>query len=153
MSLCNISLVELLLFLLRVFRGISGENSCNVFLLFFMLVLWFPIFTTLCMRAVLMLWHAFLFLARAKVFSSFLHFAWWSPRLLILDVRFFWSYHDDKGFDFWFMMFATTESRLLPVAELPRVRLYDDAHDTQFFNIIVRRRASWVPQHLPIIVP
>jgi hypothetical protein len=39
-----------------------GENSRNVFLLLFM-VLWVPIFATLCMRAiVLMLWHAFLFL-------------------------------------------------------------------------------------------
>jgi hypothetical protein len=36
-------------------------NSCNVFLLLFM-ALWVPISTTLFRRAVLMLWHAFLFL-------------------------------------------------------------------------------------------
>jgi hypothetical protein len=38
-----------------------GDNSCNVFLLLFM-VLWVPISATLCMREVLALWHAFLFL-------------------------------------------------------------------------------------------
>jgi hypothetical protein len=35
-----------------------GDNSCNVFLLLLML-LWVPISATLCMKAVLMLWHAF----------------------------------------------------------------------------------------------
>jgi hypothetical protein len=60
MSVCNILFVELL-FLFGVFWGMCGESSCNVFLLLFM-VLWVPIFVTLCRRAVLMLWHAFLFL-------------------------------------------------------------------------------------------
>jgi hypothetical protein len=36
-------------------------NSCNVFLLLFM-ALWVPISATLFRRAVLTLWHAFLFL-------------------------------------------------------------------------------------------
>jgi hypothetical protein len=53
--------VKLLLFLFGVFWGMCGENSCNVFLLLFM-VLWVPFSVTLCRRAVLMLWHAFLFL-------------------------------------------------------------------------------------------
>jgi hypothetical protein len=35
-------------------------NSCNVFLLLFM-ALWVPISAMLCRRAVLTLWHAFLF--------------------------------------------------------------------------------------------
>jgi hypothetical protein len=48
------------MFLFGVYGGGCGENSCNVFLLLFM-VLWVPIFATLCMRAVLMLWHAFQF--------------------------------------------------------------------------------------------
>jgi hypothetical protein len=61
MSLCNILSVELLLFLFGVFWGMCGENSCNVFLLLFM-VLSVPIFATLCMRAVMMLWHAIMFL-------------------------------------------------------------------------------------------
>jgi hypothetical protein len=45
----------------RWFWGIFGENLRVVFLLLFM-VLWLPIFATLYRRAVLMLWHAFLFL-------------------------------------------------------------------------------------------
>jgi hypothetical protein len=44
-----------------IFGGMCGENSCNVSLLLFM-KLWFPIFATLCRRAVLMLWHAVMFL-------------------------------------------------------------------------------------------
>jgi hypothetical protein len=44
-----------------VFWGMCGESSRNVFLLLFM-VLWVPISAMLCMRAMLMLWHAFLFL-------------------------------------------------------------------------------------------
>jgi hypothetical protein len=44
-----------------VLGGMCGDNSCNVCLLLFM-VLWVPISATLCRRAVLMLWHAFLFL-------------------------------------------------------------------------------------------
>jgi hypothetical protein len=47
--------------LVRRFWGMWGENSCSVFLLLFM-VLWVPVSTTLCTRALLMLWHAFLFL-------------------------------------------------------------------------------------------
>jgi hypothetical protein len=62
MSVCNISFVELLMFLFGVFSGMCDESSCNVFLQLFM-VLWDPISTmVLCKRAVLMLWHAFLFL-------------------------------------------------------------------------------------------
>jgi hypothetical protein len=38
-----------------------GENSCNVILLLFM-VPWVPVSVTLCRKAVLMLWHAFLLL-------------------------------------------------------------------------------------------
>jgi hypothetical protein len=45
----------------RRFGGMCGENSCNAFVLLF-IVLCVPIPVTLCMRAVLMLWHAFLFL-------------------------------------------------------------------------------------------
>jgi hypothetical protein len=46
-------------------------KSCNVFLLLFM-ALWVPISATLFRRAVLMLWHAFLFLGpRFFLFSSF----------------------------------------------------------------------------------
>jgi hypothetical protein len=48
-------------FLFGVLGGMCGDNSCNVFLLLFM-VLWLPIFATLCMRALLMLWHAFMLL-------------------------------------------------------------------------------------------
>jgi hypothetical protein len=51
----------MLLFHLDVLGKMCGENSCNVFLPFFM-VLWGPVFATLCMRAVLMMWDAFLFL-------------------------------------------------------------------------------------------
>jgi hypothetical protein len=41
----NISFVDLLIFLSAVFGGMYGENSCNVFLLLFM-VLWVPILAT-----------------------------------------------------------------------------------------------------------
>jgi hypothetical protein len=61
MHTCNISFVALLMFLFGVFGGMCGENSRNVFLLLLM-VLWVPISVTLCGRAVLMLWHAFMFL-------------------------------------------------------------------------------------------
>jgi hypothetical protein len=61
MSVCNISFVELLLFLFGGFGGMCGENSCNVFVPLFM-VLWVPISATLYGRAVLILWHAFRFL-------------------------------------------------------------------------------------------
>jgi Na+(H+)/acetate symporter ActP len=71
MSVCNILFVELLMFLFDVFGGMSAVNSCNIFLLFFM-ALWAPISATLFMRAVLTLWHAFLFLGlRFFLFSSF----------------------------------------------------------------------------------
>jgi hypothetical protein len=49
------------MFVFGIFSGMSGENSCDVVLLLFM-VLWVLISATLCMRAVLILWHAFLFL-------------------------------------------------------------------------------------------
>jgi hypothetical protein len=45
-----------------VFEEMCGESSCNVFLLLFR-VLWVPISAMLCKRAVLMLWHAFMFLS------------------------------------------------------------------------------------------
>jgi multisubunit Na+/H+ antiporter MnhG subunit len=59
MSVCNILLVELLMFLFDIFWGMCGENLCNVVLLLFM-VLWAPVSATLFRRAVLMLWRAFL---------------------------------------------------------------------------------------------
>jgi hypothetical protein len=65
-SVCNISCVDLLRFLFDIFWGLCGENSCNVFLIFSM-VLWVPIFATLCMRAMLMLWHTFMFLGLRNV--------------------------------------------------------------------------------------
>jgi hypothetical protein len=43
-----------------------GDNSCNVFLLLLML-LWVLVLAMLCRRAVLMLWHAFLFLGLRPV--------------------------------------------------------------------------------------
>jgi hypothetical protein len=54
MSVCNISFVDLLLFLFGVFGGLCDVNSCNVFLLLFM-GLWVPISATLFRRAVLTL--------------------------------------------------------------------------------------------------
>jgi hypothetical protein len=61
-------------FLFDVLGGMCGENSCNIFQLLFM-VLWVLIPSTLCRRAVLMLWHAFLFLGLISffflLFSSF----------------------------------------------------------------------------------
>jgi small-conductance mechanosensitive channel len=44
----------------RRFWGMCGDNSCNVFMLLFM-VLWVHIFARLCRRVVLLLWHAILF--------------------------------------------------------------------------------------------
>jgi hypothetical protein len=50
------------MFLFGDFGGMCGEDSCNVFLLLFV-VFWVPSSAvTLCMTAVLMLWHAFHFL-------------------------------------------------------------------------------------------
>jgi hypothetical protein len=54
----------------RRFWGMCGESSCNVFLLHFM-VLWVLISAMLCKRAVLMLWHAFLFLGLIRFFPLF----------------------------------------------------------------------------------
>jgi hypothetical protein len=65
-----------MLFLFGVSVGMYGENSCNVFMLLFM-VLWFPVSVSLCMRVVLMLWHAFLFLG-LRSFPRFFLFIWWS---------------------------------------------------------------------------
>jgi hypothetical protein len=49
------------MFRFGVFWGMCDVNSCNVFLLLFM-ALWVPISAMLFRRAVLMVWHAFLFL-------------------------------------------------------------------------------------------
>jgi hypothetical protein len=74
MSVCNILFVDLLLFRFGVFWGLCDENSCNVFLLLFM-ALWVLISATLFRRAVLMLWHAFLFLGlMCRVFRLFCFF-------------------------------------------------------------------------------
>jgi hypothetical protein len=57
------------------------ENSSIVFLLRFMVLL----VLIFAMRAVLMLWHAFLLLglrAVRYIFSSFFLFAWWFPLVL-----------------------------------------------------------------------
>jgi hypothetical protein len=59
------------MFLFGVFGGMCDVNSCNVFMLLFM-VLGVPISAMLCKRAVLTLWHAFMFLGlRFFLFSSF----------------------------------------------------------------------------------
>jgi hypothetical protein len=55
----------------RRFFGVCDVNSCNVFLLLFM-VLWVRISATLCRRAVLTMWHAFMFLGLS--FSPFFFF-------------------------------------------------------------------------------
>jgi hypothetical protein len=68
----------------RRFWGMYDVNSFNVFLLLFM-VLWVPISATLRRRAVLTLWHAFLFLGLR--FFPLLLFAWWPP--LPFLIRFF----------------------------------------------------------------
>jgi hypothetical protein len=47
-------------------------NSCNVFLLLFM-VLWVPISATLCKRSLLTVWHTFLFLG-LELFPLFFFF-------------------------------------------------------------------------------
>jgi hypothetical protein len=60
MSVCSILFVDLLMFRFGVFGGMCDGNSCNVFLLLIM-ALWVPISATLSKRAVLVLWHAFLF--------------------------------------------------------------------------------------------
>jgi hypothetical protein len=58
---CNISFVDLLMFLVGDFGGMCDVNPCNVSLQLFM-ALWVPISATLFKRAVLTLWHAFMFL-------------------------------------------------------------------------------------------
>jgi hypothetical protein len=69
-----------------------GESSCNVFLLLFM-ALWVPFSAMLYRRALLMLWHAFLFLGLNKFFWSFLLcFAWWLM-LLLLVRNFLFSFY------------------------------------------------------------
>jgi hypothetical protein len=68
MFVCNISFVELLH--VRRFWGDVREKTCIVFWLLFM-VLWVPISATLCKRAVLMLWHAFMFLGLRLFFPPF----------------------------------------------------------------------------------
>jgi hypothetical protein len=73
MSVCNILFVNLLFFRFGVFGGMYDVNSCNVFLLLFM-ALWVLISATLFRRAVLLLWHAFLFLGLRFFFPSFLLF-------------------------------------------------------------------------------
>jgi hypothetical protein len=71
MSVCNILFVDLPLFCFGGFWGMCDVNSCNVFVLLFM-ALWVPTSATLFRRAVLMRWHAFLFLGlRFFLFSSF----------------------------------------------------------------------------------
>jgi hypothetical protein len=69
MSVCNISSTELLDFLFEVFWGMCDVNSCNAFLLLFM-VIWIHVSATFW--AVFTLWHAFMFLGlRFFLFSSF----------------------------------------------------------------------------------
>jgi hypothetical protein len=63
---CNISFVDLLMFPFDAFGEVGGDNSCNVVLLFLM-VLWFPIFAMLCRTAVPILWHASVSLGRRHV--------------------------------------------------------------------------------------
>jgi hypothetical protein len=60
------------MFRFGVFGGMCDVNSCNVFLLLFM-ALWVPISATLFRRAVLMLWHAFMFLG-PRFFPLFFFF-------------------------------------------------------------------------------
>jgi hypothetical protein len=72
--------------LLVLFWGMRGESSCNLFLLLFMAP-WVPISTTLCRRAVLMLWHAFLFLGLRPVgFLPRSFFAGWFSLLFLVRI-------------------------------------------------------------------
>jgi hypothetical protein len=85
----NYSFVVLPLFLFGVFYWMCGENSCNGSLFF--MVLWVPIFAALCWRAVLMLWHAFLFLGLRSVgffslLAGLLLLAWWLSLLFLVKV-------------------------------------------------------------------
>jgi hypothetical protein len=58
-------------------------NSCNVSLLLFM-ALWVLISATIFRRAVLVLWHAFLFLGLGFFSPLFFFFAWWPPLLFLV---------------------------------------------------------------------
>jgi hypothetical protein len=66
-----------------------GESSCNVFLLLFM-VLWVPISAMLCKRAVLMLWHAFMFLGLRLFPLFFFLLAWWLVLLFLVSIFYIW---------------------------------------------------------------
>jgi hypothetical protein len=89
MSACQIPFVDILMFPFDVFWRMCGENSCNVFILLF-IVLWvIHIFATLCRRVVvLMLWHAFLLLGllRSGVFPSLLLIARWLSFFLFMCI-------------------------------------------------------------------
>jgi hypothetical protein len=67
------------------FWGMCGENSCNIFLLLFM-VLWLHIFAMLCRRGVTMLWHVSMFLGHSHVcYSSLVSPCyWWFPLLFLV---------------------------------------------------------------------
>jgi hypothetical protein len=84
------------MFLFGVFRGMCDESSFKVFMLLFM-ILWFPISVMLCMRAVLMLWHAFLFLG-LRFSPPFFFWAWWL--LLLFLVRIFDSSNHNIVYSF-----------------------------------------------------
>jgi len=86
MSVCNILFVDLLLFRFGVFWGMCDENSCNVFLLLFM-ARWVLISATLFRRAVLVLWHAFLFLGLRSFLPFFLFLAWWLSLLSLVSIK------------------------------------------------------------------
>jgi hypothetical protein len=55
------------MYLFGILGGMCGVSSCNVFLQPFM-ALWVPISVTLFKRAMLTLWHAFLFLGLFPLF-------------------------------------------------------------------------------------
>jgi hypothetical protein len=74
MSVCSILFVDLLLFRFDGFWKMCVENSCNVFMLFFMVV-WVPIFATLGSADVVACLHVPRALAFG-IFPSFLLFAW-----------------------------------------------------------------------------
>jgi hypothetical protein len=90
------------MFLFLRFWGMRGDNSCNVFLLLFM-VLWGPISATLCRRAVLMLWHASLFLGLWSLphFSSFclVASAAFSCKKKLLDIDRSMTFLSNRAFD------------------------------------------------------
>jgi uncharacterized membrane protein len=75
MTACNVSFVDLLFFPFDGFWGMCDDISCNVFLLFFIL-LEALIFAMTRRKAVMMMWYAFLFLGLRHVgrFLSFFPF-------------------------------------------------------------------------------